>query len=134
VRCERCAQMLPWPADDPGGVLVHECELQAVMRSGQGIAARAAPTGRLRPDIVWFGEPLPPAAWERAERLARDADVVLVVGTSGLVHPAAALPTIAQRAGAFVMEVNPHPTPLSPEMDACVPDTAAAALPALLAA
>jgi NAD-dependent deacetylase len=115
-------------------LLVHACESGIVMGAGEGIAARAALTGRLRPDIVWFGEALPPAAWERAERLAREADVVLVVGTSGLVHPAAALPAIAQRAGAYVVEVNPQPTPLSPEMDACVADTAAASLPALLGA
>jgi NAD-dependent deacetylase len=114
VRCERCAQVLPWPQDDPGGVLAH---------AGCG--------GRLRPDIVWFGEALPEDAWNRAERRARDADVVLVVGTSGLVHPAAALPSIAQRAGAYVIEVNPQPTPLSRDMDACVSGTAAEVLPAL---
>ena len=115
LRCERCAQVLPWPADDPGGMLFHPgCE------------------GRLRPDIVWFGEALPTAAWDRAERLAHEADVVLVVGTSGLVHPAAALPTIAQRAGAYVVEVNPQATPLSPACDACVAGTAAEVLPALL--
>jgi NAD-dependent deacetylase len=132
LRCECCGQAVPWPADDPGGVLVHECGTRAVAASGEGFAAGAAPTGRLRPDIVWFGEALPPAAWDRAERLARDADVVLVVGTSGLVHPAASLPVIARRAGAFVVEVNPQATPLSPQMDACVAGTAAEVLPALL--
>jgi NAD-dependent deacetylase len=115
VRCERCGEMLPWPQDDAGGLLAH---------AGCG--------GRLRPDIVWFGEALPAAAWDRAEHLARHADVVLVVGTSGLVHPAAALPGIAQRAGAYVIEVNPRPTPLSPQCDACIAGTAAEALPALL--
>jgi NAD-dependent deacetylase len=114
VRCERCAQVLPWPQDDPGGVLAH---------AGCG--------GRLRPDIVWFGEALPEDAWNRAERRARDADVVLVVGTSGLVHPAAALPSIAQRAGAYVIEVKTQPTPLSRDKDACVSGTAAEVLPAL---
>ena len=114
LRCERCVQVLPWPQDDLGGVLAH---------AGCG--------GRLRPDIVWFGEALPEDAWKRAERRARDADVVLVVGTSGLVHPAAALPSIAQRAGAYVIEVNPQSTPLSRECDACVSGTAAEVLPAL---
>jgi NAD-dependent deacetylase len=116
LRCERCAQAVPWPEDDPGGLLAHpDCG------------------GRLRPDIVWFGESLPTQAWSRAEALARDADAVLVVGTSGLVQPAASLPAIAQRAGAFVVEVNPQATPLSAGMDACVSGTAAEVLPALLA-
>jgi NAD-dependent deacetylase len=115
LRCERCGATQPWPDDDAGGLLAH---------AGCG--------GRLRPDIVWFGEALPAAAWDEAERRARGADVELVVGTSGLVHPAAALPGIAQRAGAYVIEVNPRPTPLSPEMDACVSGTAAEVLPALL--
>jgi NAD-dependent deacetylase len=134
LRCERCAQTLAWPADDPGGVLAHECGSSNLPGPGESIAACAAPTGRLRPDIVWFGEALPIDAWARAERLARAADVVLVVGTSGLVHPAASLPGIARRAGAYVVEVNPQPTPLSPECDACVSGTAAEVLPALLGA
>jgi NAD-dependent deacetylase len=117
VRCERCDVAMPWPVDDPGGVPAH---------AGCG--------GRLRPDIVWFGESLPPQAWNEAERRARAAEVVLVVGTSGLVHPAAALPGLAQAAGAYVIEVNPQRTPLSPECDACVAATAAEALPALLGA
>jgi len=117
LRCERCSQSLPWPEDDPGGLLAHP---------GCG--------GRLRPDIVWFGEALPVEAWARAEALARAADVAIVVGTSGLVQPAASLPAIAQRAGAFVVEVNPQATPLSPQVDACVSGTAAEVLPALLGA
>jgi NAD-dependent deacetylase len=117
LRCVRCAQSLPWPGDDPGGLLAHD---------GCG--------GRLRPDIVWFGEALPTTAWGMAEFHAQAADVVLVVGTSGLVHPAAALPGIAQRAGAYVIEVNPQRTPLSPECDACVAATAGEALPVLLGA
>jgi len=133
LRCEQCAQSLPWPDDDPGGVLWHQCGSGSVGGSRKSIAALAAPAGRLRPDIVWFGEALPAAAWEHAERRAREADVVLVVGTSGLVHPAAALPSIAQRAGAYVVEVNPQPTALSPEVDACVSGTAAEVLPQLLA-
>ena len=115
VRCERCGIAQPWPEDDAGGVLAH---------AGCG--------GRLRPDIVWFGEALPEAAWAAAEGLARAADVVLVVGTSGLVHPAAALPGIARRAGAYVIEVNPRPTPLGPQCDACIAGTAAEVLPGLL--
>jgi NAD-dependent deacetylase len=67
----------------------------------------------LRPDVVWFGETLPVEGLQRAFTAAREAQVVLVVGTSSLVHPAAAIPEAALFAGACVVEVNPEPTPLS---------------------
>jgi NAD-dependent deacetylase len=86
----------------------------------------------LRPDVVWFGESLPAAALERAFAAASEADVVLVVGTSALVYPAAALPHTAQSAGAFVIEVNPEPTPLSGHADVSLRGRAALVLPALV--
>jgi NAD-dependent deacetylase len=61
----------------------------------------------LRPDVVWFGESLPAAGLERAERAARDCEVFLSVGTSNLVEPAASLPWLAANAGALVIVVNP---------------------------
>lgn len=68
---------------------------------------------RLRPGVVWFGESLPPGAIERAFALARDADVFVVIGTSGVVQPAASLADAAQDAGARVIEINPGRTPVS---------------------
>lgn len=68
---------------------------------------------RLRPGVVWFEEPLPPAALDRAERAARNCDVFLVVGTSGVVYPAAGLAHVAAAAGAYVVEINLTTTPLS---------------------
>ena len=62
--------------------------------------------GKLRPNVVWFGEALPPAAWERAESESAAADVVLVAGTSLLVHPAASLARVGER-GVTVIEINP---------------------------
>jgi NAD-dependent deacetylase len=67
----------------------------------------------LRPGVVWFGEALPAPALRRAEALARGARIVIVAGTSSLVHPAASLPWLAKQTGAFVVEVNPEPTALS---------------------
>jgi len=55
--------------------------------------------GLLRPDIVWFGEMLPTMVWERAVEAAETCDVLLVVGTSAVVHPAAGLINLARRAG-----------------------------------
>jgi len=67
----------------------------------------------LRPAVVWFGEGLCAETIARATQAAREARVVVVIGTSSLVQPAAALPEMAHRAGAYVVEVNPEPTPLS---------------------
>lgn len=69
--------------------------------------------GLLRPDVVWFGESLPDAQWNQAEESALGCDLCLVVGTSAVVYPAAALPTMARRSGALLIEVNPEPTDLT---------------------
>ena len=67
----------------------------------------------MRPDVVLFGEMLPAGAFERAAMVAESCDLCFVVGTSAVVYPAAAIPEIARSAGAYVVEVNPEPTPLS---------------------
>ncbi len=69
--------------------------------------------GLLRPDVVWFGEPLPSDAWEEAVRLAATCRCMLVVGTSGTVYPAASLPFLAKERGAAVVEVNVNQTPIT---------------------
>lgn len=63
----------------------------------------------VRPGVVWFGEPLPSAALERAFAAAGDCDVLISVGTSGVVYPAAQVPIHARQSGAVVIEVNPQP-------------------------
>lgn len=88
----------------------------------------------VRPGIVWFGESLPDDAYAAAVNAARRADLVLVVGTSGLVSPASGLPRIAAAEGAVVIEINPQRTALSEEVDLCWRTTAATGLPALAAA
>jgi NAD-dependent deacetylase len=93
---------------------------------------RCACGGLLRPDVVWFGEALPDEAVARAFEAARGADVVLVVGTSSLVYPAAALPQVARAEGALVIEVNPEPTPLTPLVQVSLRGTAASVVPALV--
>jgi len=69
--------------------------------------------GRVRPDVVWFGEMLPGEVIEQAFFEAERADVFLSVGTSALVQPAASLPLVAKRGGATLIEINPERTPLS---------------------
>jgi NAD-dependent deacetylase len=88
----------------------------------------------LRPDVVWFGELLPAEATDRAWSLARRCDAMLVVGTSGMVWPAAELPFIAARAGARVIEVNPVRSEISRVADVFIAGPAGEVLPALVAA
>jgi NAD-dependent deacetylase len=81
---------------------------------------------------VWFGEPLPQGAWDRAADAATGCDLLIVVGTSGLVYPAASLPERALAAGIPVIEINPDPTPLSSSVTHFLQTTAGRGLPALL--
>jgi NAD-dependent deacetylase len=90
--------------------------------------------GWLRPAVVWFGEMLDPESLLEAAAAAADCDAMLVVGTSGLVYPAAGLPAGARRAGAVIVTVNPEPTDLDGLATVCLRGTAARTLPALLAA
>jgi NAD-dependent deacetylase len=84
--------------------------------------------GRFRPDIVWFGEPLPAAAWREAQAAAARADVILVVGTSAGVYPAAALAT-HYNGRAYVAEINPEATAISERAHTVVRARAAEVLP-----
>lgn len=88
----------------------------------------------LRPDVVWFGEQLPRAALERAFALSRECDLFLSIGTSAVVEPAASLPRMAKRAGAFLIEINPNETAISKIADVAVRGKAGEALPELVAA
>jgi NAD-dependent deacetylase len=88
----------------------------------------------LRPDVVWFEEALPEDALARAEDAARRAEVMLVVGTSAEVWPAAGLAHTAKTAGARIVEINTQATPLSAVADDVLRAPSGIALPALVAA
>lgn len=88
--------------------------------------------GLIRPNVVWFGEQLPEQPWQAAVAAVEAADVLVVVGSSGIVYPAAGLPELALTRGIPVIEVNPQPTPLSDAATASLRDTASNALPQLL--
>jgi NAD-dependent deacetylase len=88
--------------------------------------------GTIRPNVVWFGEPLPDEAWQRSVEAVTAADVAIVVGTSSIVYPAAGLPELALANGTVVIEVNPERTPLSDAATVSLRETAAGALPGLL--
>jgi NAD-dependent deacetylase len=86
--------------------------------------------GMWRPDIVWFGEALPPDVLAAAFDAARRADLMLVVGTSGIVHPAASLAT-KRATRAYVVEVNPDQTALTSQVDRSIRARASDVLPGL---
>jgi NAD-dependent deacetylase len=86
----------------------------------------------LRPDVVWFGEMLPPGAMDAASEAARGASLFFSVGTSSLVYPAAALPYEALENGATLVEINPDETPLTPHVDYALRGPAGDVLPRLI--
>lgn len=88
----------------------------------------------LRPDVVWFGESLDPAAIGQALAAIEHCDVLLLVGTSGVVYPVAGFPLVARRRGAKIVEINVESTPLSDLAHAVLRGTAGTVLPALEAA
>lgn len=120
LRCSECDD--PYPhRPEPMPEPVEELDPPECPRCGAYI----------RPDIVWFGEYLPQAPWEAAVRDCTTADLVLLVGTSGIVRPAAELPLVALDAGIPVIEVNPDETPLSGLVTERLRGPAASILPAL---
>jgi len=88
--------------------------------------------GMLRPGVVWFGEALPEDVWRDGVRAVERAEVLLVVGTSAVVYPAAGLIDIASRAGATVVEVNVDETPYSRTVEFALRGSAAELLSGLL--
>ncbi|MCP8467080.1 NAD-dependent deacylase [Pseudomonas sp. ZM23] len=88
--------------------------------------------GPLRPGVVWFGESLPADALSQAFHAAEQCDLLISVGTSGVVYPAAEIPQVAWRMRATVLHVNPQPGPLHGEREFALASAAGVALPALL--
>lgn len=89
--------------------------------------------GLLRPDVVWFEEPLPEAEMAQALQSSTNCDIFLSVGTSTLVYPAASLPVEALSSGATVIEINPQPTPFTKKAHFVLSGASGSVLPELLA-
>jgi NAD-dependent deacetylase len=88
--------------------------------------------GLLRPHVVWFGESLDPAVLQGAVAASREAQVMLVIGTSSWVQPAASFSLEAKNHGAFVAEINLEKTPHSQFMDVVLQGKAGEIVPKLL--
>jgi len=86
----------------------------------------------LRPDVVWFGEPLPQNIWQSAIKEASVCDVMVIVGTSLVVSPANTLPVYAKQNGAILIEVNPEKTVMSNDMTLSIQATSVEVLPKML--
>ena len=86
----------------------------------------------LRPDVVWFGEPLPQDVWQNAIEFASQCDLMVIVGTSLVVSPANTLPLYAKQNNATLIEINPENTELSGEMDEIIRNTSVETLPKLV--
>src|SRR5205823_1958501 len=102
-RCFACARAAALPQNVPD-------EPEGGRRLAPPKCSRCG--GRIRPGVVWFGEALPEAALKRAFDAACSCDLLLSIGTSSLVYPAADIPFAAHRAGATIVQVNPHATNL----------------------
>ncbi|MBI1898025.1 MAG: NAD-dependent deacylase [Acidobacteria bacterium] len=87
--------------------------------------------GLLRPGVVWFGEGLEPEVWHNAHEAVRSADLLLVIGTSAVVYPAASLAPLARASGARVVEINAGETPLTAAVDCTLRGLAGEILPRL---
>ena len=123
ARCDRCNH--PYP-HAPEVVDAPEAEMMPPS------CTRCA--GLVRPGVVWFGEGLPEREWDAALRQVHTCEVLLSVGTSALVYPAAELPNLAKSRGATVVQVNPNPTDLDKSSDFNLRGQAGVVLPAVLAA
>jgi len=88
--------------------------------------------GLLRPHIIWFGESLDPEDLQKSFDALRNCEVLLIIGTSGVVYPAASFGSIAKENGAFVAEVNLDPTPNSDLVDLAIQGHAKDLVPKLI--
>ena len=123
-RCAACStpyRDLPDVMDEPEG--------------GRQVMPPVCPVcgGYIRPGVVWFGETLRREDWDAAERAASTCDVLIAIGTSGLVQPAASLPQVAAGHAAYVIQVNPTATELDRMADVSIHDRAGVAMQDLVA-
>ena len=88
-------------------------------------------SGKLRPDVVWFGETLPMDEVTEAQRVSQETEIFFSIGTSSLVEPAASLAYLAKGNGAYLVEINPDETPLSSVANERFPFAVEKFLPAL---
>lgn len=111
-----------------GNIMQARCTRERDVRDYDAAAPQIPPHcecgALLRPNVVWFGEALPAHAWESAVDAVTNADLVLVIGTSGVVYPAAGLVGYQQRGKS--VEINPEVTPIATNCDFAIATGASA--------
>lgn len=126
-RCADCQEPVEVPAPAYDGFTVPP-------EPEQPPRCPACQEGLARPDVVWFSEMLPAEAFDAATAAIRASDLVIVVGTSGIVQPAASLPLLGLERGVPLIEINPEETGLTEVMDFAIRGRSGEVLPRLLAA
>lgn len=117
-RCDEC------------GKAVAVSPSEYVEENSMGPAACIECGGLMRPAVVWFGEALPAEPLRRVDELVKTRDVLVIVGTSLTVYPAAGFAEIAKRYHTRIIEMNIEPTPLTPLADVVIQGPAGLILPA----
>lgn len=120
-----------------GNIMRNRCvdcskQYNEMPEENQDVLPRCDCGGLIRPDVVWFGETLPPLELKRSFDAARSCDVFFSIGTSAVVQPAASLPLEAKHEGAYVVEINTEPTAISQYVDETILGKAAVILPQLV--
>jgi len=114
------------------GARERRAEVQARLEVEMPPRCRVCGNDVLKPTVVLFGEPMPMVAMDEAMELARTADVMLVVGSSLVVFPAAEVPLVAARSGARLVIINAEPTPFDSLAEVVIHGRSGEVLPELL--
>lgn len=137
ARCTGCGHVGPLGDNVGAGETVTDVEAAPEIAQTKNAHTAGIPScercgAGTRPHIVWFGEQLPEQPWRQAYAAAATASLLLVVGTSAAVYPAAGLVDVTLAGGGSVIEINPEETDVSGKVSWSVRDAAGVALPALL--
>jgi NAD-dependent deacetylase len=125
ARCFACSRSHALPPIDPSfSESRHEIDPPRCAHCG----------GLIRPGVVWFGESLPEKQWRDAEKACEQADLLICLGASALVYPAASLPQIASKQGAVIVQVNPNATGMDAIADFSIQGVAGDVMPRIVAA
>ena len=133
-RCLGCGTRAPLSREEGGGIgealgRIRSTRRHLVRSFRQVVPACPSCGGRMRPDVVFFGESLPREDLSEAMEEARTCEIMLVIGTSGVVYPAASIPQVARENGALIAEVGTEPTAMTAKSDLFLKGPAGEVLP-----
>jgi len=136
MRCVSCKELWTMTREQLLEVLEHLKQARTrgeMIELGRRFGRCPHCAGWGRPDIVLFGESLDQEEYYHAVELARSSDLVMVLGTSGVVYPAAMIPNYARKAGAKIIELNPEKSEMSQFSELVIRAACASALPEIVA-